>query len=47
MKKFARTCEGTQAGLGCPARGARFRTLANLYLCAECYAAWLVVHREA
>lgn len=51
MRKFARHCEGegTGAVVGCDAKGARFRTLANLYLCEGCYRRWLeeVRHVEA
>ena len=43
MRKFARSCDGVGArdGLVCDARCARFRTLADRYLCESCYQQWL------
>ena len=49
MKKFAktcarRTCDLLRAELDLPpARGARWRTLANEYLCSICYEQWMGV----
>lgn len=45
MKKYAKFCEGEGLGavVGCDAKGARYRALADLYLCSACYREWLGV----